>query len=84
MKKVLLAACLACAAFTAAAAFSACVTEEEHVHDMTTHEAVAANAQMTETPLIMNAMVAASTFPMRRAKTKFLFQIPLCLQRDMT
>ena len=42
MKKVLLAACIACAAFTAAAAFSACVTEEEHVHDMTTHEAVAA------------------------------------------
>ena len=42
MKKVLLAACIACVAFAAAAAFSACVTEEEHVHDMTTHEAVAA------------------------------------------
>ena len=42
MKKVLLAACIACVAFVAAAAFSACVTEEEHVHDMTTHEAVAA------------------------------------------
>ena len=42
MKKFLLATCLAFTALAAAAAFSACTSEEEHLHDMTANQAVAA------------------------------------------